>query len=268
MVGPSIASALSNKCTSVPTINGPARANRIANVNVTASWKYSLTLRPTSIAPDWTNIFHVTYNDTNSEGFGSRAPGLWFIPGSTRLHLVVNTKRQLQWILDSTKALPLNQETNVSIECINRKIIFSMSGAVSETMTGTLDEEPYVGPALLYASDPFYPGFTGTLTNFKYCFNTMYVSLVDNKAGNTKTPFQTQNYAPINWDSFRPANVIATWGQGPWGTGWASGFPGSQATKWIWNTSGAASDEPSWSFKPFLKKYTNNVTKLILKLTE
>jgi hypothetical protein len=257
VVGTLLASALSNKCTSVPTINGPIPSNRIANVIVTSSWKYTFTIRPTGTDPNWANIFHVTYNNTNSEGVGSRAPGLWFIPGQTRLHLVVNSKRTLQWIIDSTQALPLNQDTNVSVECKDRKITLSMSGAVNETLTGTLDDEPYVGPALLYASDPFYPGFKGTMTNFKYCFNTTNTSVLDNRAGSTKTSFKVQNYNPINWNSYRPVNVLGAYGIGPWGTWWASGFPGTQATKWIWNTANAANDEPSWSFKPFLTKYTN-----------
>lgn len=255
MVGSSTSSSSSN-CEVLPTINGPVTGNRIANINVTPSWRYSFTIRPTAIESNWANIFHVTSNNTNMEGFGARAPALWFAPNTTRLHLVINTKRTLQWIIDSTKALPLNQDTNVSIDCQDRKITLTLSGAVSETLTGTLDEDPFVGSAILYVSNPFHPGFKGTLTNFTYCLNSS-ISILDNKAGRTKTAFQTQNYSPINWGMLRPVNILGSYGQGPWGRWWAPQFPGNDSTKWIWNTANAVNDEPSWSYRSFLKKYTN-----------
>lgn len=252
-------------CKSVATVNGPAQGRLIDSVNVTMSWKYTFTIKPTSVNGSWTNIFHVTHNDTDQNGFGSRAPGVWFQPNTTRLYIMINTKTNNLWNADSTVSLPLNQNTNVSIECRDRNFTMILSGAVSETKTAKLGSDPYVGPAKLYVSDPFSPSFNGTITNFMYCFSDgPVVNVLDSKPGRTKTAFNTQNYRPIDWSQFRPVNIIASYGQGVWGRWWVPNFPDDGTAKWIWNTANAGNSDPSSLYKPFLKKWTNTTNNTIV----
>lgn len=252
-------------CVTKTTIPGIGQGNSLANINVTKNWKYSFTIRPTGVLGEWANIFQVTKDSKDYDGHGSRNPGVWFIPHETRMSIYITSKGDQFWAINTVKALPLNQDTNVTIELQDRKFTLTLSGGVTETLNGQIGTDPYMGPAQIFVTSALYTRFVGTLTNFTYCSSDgPVVSILDNKAGRTKTAFNTQNYTPIDWSQFRPVNVIASYGQGVWGRWWAPNFPDDGTAKWIWNIANAGNNDPSNRYKPFLKKYTNPTNNTII----
>ena len=72
-----------------------------------ADYTLQFQIKPTSTRKGWASIVHYT---TGTDG--SRVPGIWFFPGTTKLHVVVGPNNHN---LNPDHLLPLNQWSTVSI---------------------------------------------------------------------------------------------------------------------------------------------------------
>ena len=48
-------------------------------------WKVSFKINPFAIYGEWSNVLHATIGH-DAGRHGDRTPGIWFLPGTTRLH--------------------------------------------------------------------------------------------------------------------------------------------------------------------------------------
>lgn len=246
--------------TLVANVVGPTASVNRGTITLKPNWKWTFSIRPTGVvkSSSFANIFHVTRNGKNMEGQGARAPGVWFFPDTTRLHVSMFGMTETNQSLNPPMQLPLNQVTNVSITFENEILNVKLSGAV--TYEESLKMAPSgVGVAQLWSPNPWNPSFIGILTNLSFCtYDLPYVSVLDSKPGRTKTAFQQINFAPFNWNAYsRPAIELGPYGIPPWGKTWASGFPDNPNVKWIWTNAGAAANEPNQNPQQFFKKYNN-----------
>jgi hypothetical protein len=242
--------------TKVPSMTGVPKDMGLIDVNDNWIWSFSIT--PTGTSDSWASLFLVNQGGATNRGNGSRMPALYFFPGKTRLVASIVGKNNQICDTSPEVELPLNKVTNVYLSYIDGKVTLKYTGAVQAVVTNTCPECA-TGPATFYATSPWNPSFVGRITNLSYCtFQSKTKSVLDYKPGRTKTPMQQRNYEPMDWSkASKPVSVLASWGQGPWGTWWASSFPGSDATKWIWSNPGALANEPSTSFFSFFKRWTN-----------
>ena len=77
-------------------------------------WKVSFEINPFAIYGGWSNIIHATIGRDVGR-HGDRTPGIWFLPGTTRMHIcsTVNGKANYRY---NTAALPLNKQSTVSVQ--------------------------------------------------------------------------------------------------------------------------------------------------------
>eukprot|EP00466_Bigelowiella_natans_P018913 jgi/Bigna1/90167/estExt_fgenesh1_pg.C_640032 len=68
----------------------------------------------TGIVRGWSNLLHVTAKGTNFEKPGSRIPGIWVIPHSTRLQVIMGSKNMINNGC-ATKALPINKTVAITM---------------------------------------------------------------------------------------------------------------------------------------------------------
>lgn len=246
------------------SITGP-RASQSRDIDVKENWIYTFTINPNGTNSTWTSIFHVSHNKSDWDGFGSRIPGVWFFPNSTQVRVHLTLAGDQGWFLDSTVAIPLNKETNVTMSLLGNTFTMKFTGGVDSVVSRTIGSRPYVGRATLMTPDPFWPSFKGTITNFSYgTGDNAYPSVLDFRPGRTKSSVQDggTNYTnPSDWSRYScPAVVLGNLGMGPWGRNWEGlgSFPDDGTARWIWTNAGAATNETSWNTFPFLYRYQNN----------
>jgi len=126
---------------------------------IPANYSLSFDLTPLGISNQWSNIFHVTKTDND----GSRMPGVWVVPGTTKLHIRVGKEDQANDGVIGTFNLPMFETTRVVIELFgNRSLIyFNNSIAGYYSLLGSRD----IGLATFLVSDPWYPAANFLLGN-------------------------------------------------------------------------------------------------------
>ena len=76
-------------------------------------WRVTFEITPLGTQKGWSNILHSTIGG-NDKRYGDRTPGIWFLPGSTKLHIcsAVNGKRNFCY---DSSPLPLNKMSRVTV---------------------------------------------------------------------------------------------------------------------------------------------------------
>lgn len=241
----------------VPTTGGYTR-----RIQVKQNWILKFTIKPTSKDFNgWPSILQISAGDKDSFTFGDRAPGIWFAPNTTRLHVSLSTSSNTNWAVDSKTELPLGVESTVTVTAENSLITLKITGGVTEEVSAKVPGPTYVGEAVFTAPIKYsgHIPFRGVLTNVRYCsYNGKLVSVLDSNTGRTKSDLQKLNYAPFDWSKASvPVAVMGPYGMSPWGTWWARGFPDDGTAKWIWSFASANNNEPNWSFRRFFYRYNN-----------
>ncbi len=109
-------------------------------VNVPADWTLSFQITPQATSPGWANVLWLMDKDTNADGLPrSRMIGIWFWPGTTKLHVRTGTDVSWNAGVDPTATLPLNVATVVKIEAIGQtvRISFNNNEVASDVLPGT-----------------------------------------------------------------------------------------------------------------------------------
>jgi hypothetical protein len=137
----------------------PSKLGLLAQQFVPFNYSLSFDLTPLRTTNQWTNVFH--FSKTNTDG--SRMPGVWIVPGTTRLHIRVGREEQPNDGIINTLPLPLNAKTKVVIELIRNQALILFNGTIAGyySLSGGRDH----GWATAYFSDPWYPSANVFLEN-------------------------------------------------------------------------------------------------------
>ena len=144
-----------------PTVN-----KKVGTVNIpNGDYMMSFTLTPKGIVNDWSNLIHVTTGG-NYPSFGMRAPGIWFTPGTTQLHIRFGDSTDGNWGLDASVACPMNQATPISIVASGKNVTIQVGAKTYNLVQPT--RRPTGKGFIVYMSDPWYPAMNATVSNFSY----------------------------------------------------------------------------------------------------
>lgn len=140
----------------------PKANTSVGTVNIpTGNYRVSFTIRPTSIVSGWANILHVS-----NGGDGSRAPGIWFWPGTTRLHIRLGDSTDRNWGVDPSTTCPIGVATPVSIVANDASITVTIGTTVLNYTQPS--RRPTGNGYKVYLSDPWYTPANAIVQNFVY----------------------------------------------------------------------------------------------------
>jgi len=139
----------------------------VATVDIPiGNYTIEMDITPRGIQSNWSNIMHVNNGRGDCCDFGQRAPGIWFVPGGTGLHIRMGDTRDGNWGIDSTAPLPLNVATHLKIVANGKSVVVNCG---DETFNLTQPTNRPVGSGFkVYMSDPWYPVANCGITNMTY----------------------------------------------------------------------------------------------------
>lgn len=250
--------------TCVPTTLATKYANLSTPVNrgtvqVKRNWTWTLSIRPTGVVNLWSNVFVATLTGKDGLSFGDRSPGLWFWPGTTRLHISMIGQDTQNRSLNSDSNLPLNQVTNLTIQYVDGILSYQCTGGLKDEKQMAMPSGG-VGTATVFTHGPTNRMIKGEVTNLSFCSYDGLPSVLTNPSGRTKTAFKRENYPAMDWSKWtRSVNVLGSYRMAPWNGKWngLASFPDDGTAKWIWTRANAAKDDPTRNEKPFVKRYVN-----------
>ena len=152
-----VASAVASPVTIVLKVN-----TVIGTVDIpTGDYTMSFTLTPNGIISDWGSLIHITTGENTN-----RAPGIWFVPNTTQLHIRIGDATDWNWGLDASDSLPMNVATPVSIVASGKNVTITVGSKVIQLQQPTT--RPTGNGFKVYMSDPWYPAMNASVTDFKY----------------------------------------------------------------------------------------------------
>ena len=143
--------------------------------DLNSDYELQFTIRPGAKKGGYTNILHSTMSNRNCCGAGDRIPGIWFYPGSHRLHIrsAIQAHNRGNIGVDPNIELPEGVETRVIINVhgpyMNVRYV-NQSGKEFYNHTDNRQRlgSPAVGKSgttLIYISDPWHPAANATIKN-------------------------------------------------------------------------------------------------------
>ena len=146
------------------------RNNTIGRIlGTTGNYRLSFDIVPADIVGDWSSILHFTGTDTNlyRRDFGSRAPGIFFWPSTTGLHVRIGDSTDHNWGIDAYawNALPFYTSTKVMLECIGVNVTLTVGETVYTAIQPT---HRFAGNLTVYAGDPWYLPAKAAIYNVEY----------------------------------------------------------------------------------------------------
>lgn len=138
-----------------PSLNTLVGTWNITKVTASTNMTVSFWINITSLNSDYTNIFHVTNNNENMNSSGSRVPGLWLWPNSTKFMICNDIQQQNNAYFSSTDVI-LNTPTLITITWNNTIVTYYNNGIAEATQTWN---SPFIlanSTANLYIRDIWY----------------------------------------------------------------------------------------------------------------
>jgi hypothetical protein len=165
-------------CPSLPMNPRIQRGNKIGQITgTTRNYILTFDLTPIGIVGNWSSILHFTYTGKDCCSPGDRAPGIWFNPGNTRLHIRMGDTTSGNWGID-TDALPMNVTSKVQIRCLDNNPKITVGSAETSDSNGFWPTYNSVQPSqrpdpagralTIYAGDPWYEPAKATIANLVY----------------------------------------------------------------------------------------------------
>jgi len=172
----------------LPTSFTPSRGNVLANnITMTQDYQLDFDITPTATINDWANILHFTTGDNISK-FGSRAPGLWFWPGTLNLYLIIGDSDNKDFVVGNgqLQGCSLNTKTHISIKCNATSIKVTIG---TQSYTAVQPTYRYSGSLMVYGGDPWHGVPPASVTNLclKLNGNTTSVGPMPINIGNSGT---------------------------------------------------------------------------------
>lgn len=128
------------------------RRNRlIKKMRLSQNYRLTFDIKPVAAARGWRSIIHFS-----TGGNYPRLPGIWFRPGSLRLHVRSSTFREKNRGRDPSPELPAGVYTNVRVEVLNEHLRVFLNGDLKINLGGY--QNPFVSdkPVYVYVGDPWY----------------------------------------------------------------------------------------------------------------
>ena len=243
------------------------------NIVLKSNWTWTFSVKPTGIVNNaWGSLFVVSRTgDHGWTKFGQRCPGVWFHPNTTQLHISMMGPDNGNRSLNSDLSLPLNKDTNVTIQYVDGILSYKCTGGLTDEKQMTMPPcgtgaGKVFAPSPNYPPSPDYPMIKGEITNLSFCSYESLPSVLTNPTGRTKTAFKQENYPPMNWSNWtRSVNILGSYKMAPWNGTWngLSSFPDDGTARWIWTRADAARNDPNHNEKPFIKRYVNPTNQVI-----
>jgi hypothetical protein len=142
----------------------PVKNTIIGRAKVSADYRLTFDITPLAVQPDWANIIHFTTGEDIRE-FGSRTPGVWFVPGGLGLHIKVGDLHDTNFGFDNLPGCAIGKQSRVVIECRGSSITVTIDGARYNL------KQPYrrfAGETTVYGSDPWYMEAKARVNNMSY----------------------------------------------------------------------------------------------------
>ena len=112
----------------------------------------------------WANIIHVTASGNNCCDYGDRIPGIWFYPGTRRLHIRDGSTDNGNEGCDPEEELAPGVPVAVKLEIRATSITVSYDNV--EKCSGDRGARLTQSGAHVFASDPWHPAADTTIANF------------------------------------------------------------------------------------------------------
>ncbi|KAL5472989.1 hypothetical protein EMCRGX_G027431 [Ephydatia muelleri] len=154
-----------NRFSDLPTSPALLHNNPIAVISGKADYRLSFDIVPTATVSGWGSILHFTTGNDCCE-HGSQSPAIWFIPGTTRLHIRIGDSANFNWpAAELPDALPLNVRTTVTLECKGKDVKLTVGDKV---YTYTQPNQRFAGNLIVYAGDAKWDIAKATIYDLDY----------------------------------------------------------------------------------------------------
>lgn len=138
----------------------------LTSQQVTENYELTFSIKPTAIVHSWGSIIHFTSTGKDCCEPGSRIPGIWFSPSSTKLYVRVGTLKSGDWGIASDYSLPLKKTSKVSVIVYKGKLnVYVNKALVASAQT---PEKRPSGLAQVYMSDPTHSPAKAVLNTFSF----------------------------------------------------------------------------------------------------
>ena len=150
---------------SLPSSFTPQANNLVGTVENSGDYTLEMNIVPTrNPNATWTEIVHFTMTGIGCCNFGDRMPGVWFYPGSLRLHVRIGDVRDGNWGIDPTSLCTLNQNNSLMVRCRGSTVTVRLN---NEVITLTQPTRRPSGNARVFACLSNLPA-AANISNFKY----------------------------------------------------------------------------------------------------
>jgi len=123
-------------------------------IDVPLDYEVAFTITPTAAVGGWGNIIHITADGGNCCNYGQRIPGVWFYPGSTRLHIRDGQGSNGNDGCDPEDLLPIGEPTTVRIDINPENLQVYYNDELK--CEGNRGERSEFTNAQVFASDPWH----------------------------------------------------------------------------------------------------------------
>ena len=155
--------------------NGPIKQNTtLEPLDFPLGYEIGLDITPNDdIEKDWGSILHFTATGTDCCEYGSRIPGVWFYPGTRRLHVVDGHTKEGnsndgQWKCD-TKLLTLEANKKYRLKMVfkRKKVSVFVNNKAACTDIPREDRKVFKNVDV-YVGDPWYAPAHATVENLYF----------------------------------------------------------------------------------------------------
>ena len=134
-------------------------------------WKVTLQIKPFGVTTGWSNVMHATIGK-NIERYGDRAPGIWFLSKTTKLHICSAVNGNRNFCFNQRVGLPMNKYSIVTIQQIQKSqfgnLYYYQIIINGKLVVNVQNNHPDVFYNIKYfSSDPWYHAGKASVRNFK-----------------------------------------------------------------------------------------------------
>ena len=164
--GPTQCASSSGSCASgLAKAFEPEQGKNLGAVQVSTNFRLSFDVLARGIIGSWASLIHIS-TGKDYQDLGSRAPGVWFAPGTLNLHVRIGDKTDTNFGFDAVPGIILGRKSNVVVEA-NGQVLRVLIDGVERQQLRQVNPR-YKGPATVYGGSPFYLPARAMITNFCY----------------------------------------------------------------------------------------------------
>ena len=150
----------------LPSSFRPRPNTVIGKATIAHNYSLSFDMTPLGAVGDWGNLLHFTVG-SNCCDFGSRAPGIWFAPGTINTFAIhVGHQDDGGWAARPTcDAIKVNTKISFKLECRDSNITVTIGNS---TYTYSKGGKRYAGDVTVYSADPWHAPANVLIENISY----------------------------------------------------------------------------------------------------